>query len=91
MNDPFVAEQAARWARKTVADADLTPTQRIDRMVREAFARSPTNDELQGALAFLTAQASRHGVSFAEQPRNESVWADFAHALFNAKEFIFVP
>jgi hypothetical protein len=91
MNDPFVAEQAARWARKTVADADLTPEQRIDRMVREAFARSPTNDELQGALAFLTTQASRHGVSFAEQPRNEAVWADFAHALFNAKEFIFVP
>jgi hypothetical protein len=91
MNDPFVAEQAARWARKTVADADLTPEQRIDRMVREAFARSPTNDELQGALAFLTTQASRHGVSFAEQQRNESVWADFAHALFNAKEFIFVP
>jgi hypothetical protein len=91
MNDPFVAEQAARWARKAVADADLAPEQRIDRMVREAFARSPTNDELQGALEFLTTQASRHGVSFTEQPENEAVWADFAHALFNAKEFIFVP
>ena len=91
MNDPFVAEQAARWARKAVADADLTPQQRIDQMVREAFARGPTNDELQGALAFLTTQADRHGVSFTEQPRHEAVWADFAHALFNAKEFIFVP
>jgi hypothetical protein len=39
----------------------------------------------------LTTQAGRHGVAFTEQSRNEAVWTDFAHALFNAKEFIFVP
>jgi hypothetical protein len=64
---------------------------RIDRMVREAFAREPTDDELRAALAFLAAQAGQHGVTFAAEPRHEVVWTDFAHALFNAKEFIFVP
>jgi hypothetical protein len=91
MNDPFVAEQAARWARKAVADSALSPERRIDRMVREAFAREPTDDELRAALEFLATQAGQHGVTFAADPRHEVVWTDFAHALFNAKEFVFVP
>jgi hypothetical protein len=91
MNDPFVADQAARWARKAVADATLAPEQRIDRMFREAFARGPTDEELRTAVEFLALQAGQHGVAFAAAPRHEAAWTDFAHALFNAKEFIFVP
>ena len=91
MNDPFVADQAARWARKAVADASLAPEQRIDRMFREAFARGPTDEELRTAVEFLALQAGQHGVAFAADPRHEAAWTDFAHALFNAKEFIFVP
>jgi hypothetical protein len=91
MNDPFVVDQAARWARQTVADSTRSPEQRIDRMFREAFARGPSAEELRAALAFLAAQAGQHGVTFAAEPRHEAVWTDFAHAVFNAKEFIFVP
>jgi hypothetical protein len=91
MNDPFVSQQAVLWARKTLADERLEPTARIERMYREAFARAPMPDERTAATEFLTAQARAHGVSFAEQPRHEATWADLAHALMNAKEFIFVP
>ena len=91
MNDPFVAQQAANWAKKTLADVTRSPEQRIDRMFREAFARRPSAEELLAGIEFLTAQAVQHGVAFAEEPRNAATWTDFAHALFNAKEFIFVP
>ena len=60
-------------------------------MYREAFVRSPAPEETAAALDFLTAQARAHGTDFAEQPHHEAAWADLAHALFNTKEFIFVP
>jgi hypothetical protein len=91
MNDPFVMEQAAVWARKTLRDESLPPEARIDTMYRQAFARRPTAEERAAAFEFLTAQATQHGVSFAAAPRHEATWADFAHALINTKEFIFVP
>jgi hypothetical protein len=91
MNDPFVTEQAAVWAKKTLRDESLPPEARIDTMYREAFARGPTVAERAAAVAFLAAQAAEHGVSFVDQPRHESTWADLAHALITTKEFIFVP
>ena len=91
MNDPFVVEQARLWAKQTLADDALSPEARIDRMYREAFVRSPAPEETAAALDFLTAQARAHGTDFAEQPHHEAAWADLAHALFNTKEFIFVP
>jgi cytochrome c553 len=91
MNDPFVAEQATIWARKVLADASLAPEARITTMYREAFAREPTADEVAAARAFLVDQTAAHGGSFAADERHEAAWADLAHALFNAKEFIFVP
>jgi hypothetical protein len=91
MNDPFVIEQAAVWARKTLRDESLPPEACIDTMYRQAFGRGPTAEERRAAFEFLTAQATQHGVSFAAVPRHEATWADFAHALINTKEFIFVP
>jgi hypothetical protein len=90
MNDPFVAEQAAHWARRTLADGGA-PADMIDRMYLRAFARPPRDDERQAALDFLAAAAVRHGANRASAPRHEAAWADLAHALINAKEFIFVP
>ncbi|MFM7206706.1 MAG: PSD1 and planctomycete cytochrome C domain-containing protein [Planctomycetaceae bacterium] len=89
-NDPFVAEQATAWARKTVASTP-TPAARIERMFRDAYARQPEAAEAAAATAFLAAQATRHGVDFAATPDHEAAWADLAHALITAKEFIFVP
>jgi len=91
MNDPFVAEQATLWARRVLADAPTAPETRIAGMYRDAFARDPTNDELAAARAFVEAQTAAHGGAFASDQRQEAAWADLAHALFNAKEFIFVP
>jgi len=91
MNDPFVTEQAAVWAHKTLRDESLSPEARIDSMYREAFARAATAEERLAAAEFLAAQAAQHGVSLTDQPRHEATWADLAHALITTKEFIFVP
>ena len=91
MNDPFVTEQAGLWAKKTLADQSLSTDARLDRMYQEAFARLPDSDERVAATAFLEAQTSLHGDTFADNPLQEAAWADLAHALFNAKEFIFLP
>ena len=91
MNDPFVTEQAHIWARRLLVETSMSSEARIAQMYREAFAREPTPDEQAVAIEFLAAQAERHGADFATDPENEATWADLAHALFNTKEFIFVP
>ncbi len=91
MNDPFVMEQARLWARRTLADSAAGPRERIAAMYRDAFARPPRPDEIDVAAAFLAAQAALHGADFVADPRHEGAWADLAHALFNAKEFVYLP
>ena len=76
VNDPFVAGQAKAWAERITA-TKLSAAERADRMFLEAFARTPTAAEREGALA-LVGSDSRG-------------WADLALVLFNAKEFIHVP
>jgi len=81
MNDPFVIAQAERWAKRL--PGDLPPAQRIALMYRQAFAREPLPAEREAALAFLA--ASQPGAAPGAQ-----AWSDLAHALFTAKEFIFI-
>jgi hypothetical protein len=85
LNDPFVYQQAEVWARRVLSHPG-TPAERVDGMYVSAFGRPPTEDERAACLAFLGAQAKRHGAS----PDDARVWADLAHTLFNVKEFIFV-
>ena len=91
MNDPFVSEQATLWAKKTLSDSSATSEQCIDRMYHEAFSRGPDASEVTAGLQFLSEQAKRYGKDIDDEPKFEAVWADFAHALINTKEFIFVP
>ena len=59
-------------------------------MYRSAFARDPAPDESADALRFLRSQAAEFGVmgeGWRDDPR---AWADLAHVLFNAKEFVFL-
>ncbi len=81
MNDPLVVAQARHWAERAIETHDTTDA-RVQWMYETAFARQPTDDELSTA-----------GQYFAAQPSDRSevdVWADFAHALINTKEFIFL-
>jgi hypothetical protein len=85
MNDPFVVEQAKVWVRRLPRDA--APAQRVRQMYLAAFGRPPEESELADAVTFLREQG---GLYASDEPGDERVWADFAHVLFNVKEFIYL-
>jgi hypothetical protein len=90
MNDPFVAQQARRWADRILAMQGLDASGRIRRMYLDAYARPPTEIELRAASRFLASHGGELGVPTERQSEDERVWADLAHVLINVKEFIFL-
>ncbi len=78
LNDPFVHEQAQRWAQRVLAQPG-TPRERIIRMYESAFTHPPTEMELSACLDYLERRQA-----------NPTAWADLAHVLFNVKDFLFL-
>ncbi len=85
LNNPFVIQQAELWAKRVLAAPNLMPAERVRQMYATAFGREPTKDELATATVFILEQVKEYG-----EPRQSKAWADLAHVLLNAKEFIFV-
>jgi hypothetical protein len=84
LNNPFVLQQTELWAKRVLA-APGTTEDRVRLMYATAFGRGPTQEELTVAVKFVTQQAKEYG-----KPDHPKAWADLAHVLFNAKEFIFI-
>jgi Protein of unknown function (DUF1553) len=89
LNDPFVIEQAGRWAERVLKE-EGTPEERVSRMYRRAFSRTPERKEVEEALAFLESQGREIGLADEAWEMDRRVWADLAHVLVNSKEFVFV-
>jgi hypothetical protein len=85
MNNPFVLQQAAVWAKRVLAEPGSAPRDRIGRLYESAFARLPTDMEMHAALEFLEEQGQEYGGR--SDPRT---WTDLCHVLINVKEFVFV-
>lgn len=96
MNDPFVLHQAQVWARRVEA-LPVGNEQRVVLMYQEAFGRAPTGGELGRAMNFLAVRAVQpvakadESVGKRNAEGGDVAWRDLAHALFNMKEFIFIP
>jgi hypothetical protein len=86
MNGPFIAEQAEHWARSVLADDELSPAERVNKLYRTAFARPASDEELAAALEFLDGQSSAAGSG--GDP--VAAWTELCHVLLNTKEFIFL-
>ncbi|MGE9267704.1 MAG: PSD1 and planctomycete cytochrome C domain-containing protein [Verrucomicrobiales bacterium] len=84
LNDPFVAQQATRWAQKLLGLPDRD--ERITRAYLTAFSREPEEAERAVLHDFLQRQQAEYHCG----PDDERLWADFCHLLFNQKEFIFL-
>ena len=78
MNDPLVSQQATQWAERALSVAE-TPTERVQWMYLAAFARPASQAELDIAIEFVGDESDLQ------------TWTDYAHALINTKEFIFLP
>ena len=85
MNDPFVVEQAKRWATR-VLDGKGTVDERIERMYQTALCRAAMPAELAAMKEFIEAQAKIYGA----KPDDLRVWTDAAHVMFNMKAFVFL-
>jgi hypothetical protein len=90
MNDPFVVEQARRWAERMLSTTGLEFDQRVRLAYLQAIARPPSEDELAQVAVFFAEQEREYGNRDAAR-RDARVWADFCHVLFNVKEFTFLP
>lgn len=91
LNDPFVLQQADLWAAKLVSLPHSSADERIGGMFQTALSRPPTNEERQRFEAMVGELAAIHQVPVAEVMKSQPVWKDIAHAMFNLKEFIFIP
>jgi hypothetical protein len=90
LNDPFVVGQAAEWGKRLAAREPSPVAVRIGQMFRTALGRSPTTAEVERWARLVDDLAAEHGVPADRVPASAEVWKDVAHALFNAKEFIYV-
>ncbi len=77
MNDPFVVEQAVKWAERITA-AESETDARIQLAFEMAFSRPPSRAQLQQCRDFVEESGSR------------DAWSDLCHMLINLKPFIYV-
>ena len=90
MNDPFVHDQAKKWAERVVKDGSKDATQRIDAMFVGAIGRPPTDTERQAALSFVQRAAQQANVPDDKVLIDAKVWRELCHAMFNVKGFSYV-
>ncbi|MBL8242260.1 MAG: PSD1 domain-containing protein [Bryobacterales bacterium] len=86
LNDPFVIDQASKWAGRVIADGGVSVPDRIERMFLRALGRWPTADEVAAAIHYLAPS----GTAGEELLGNRRAWQDLAHAIFNCKEFLYL-
>ena len=89
MNDPFVVEQAKRWADHLQIEG-RPPKDVVHEMYLSAFARPPSELELQRSIDFLLRQAEALGDDTSVEAPQRAAWADLAHVLWNVKEFVYL-
>ncbi|MFM7261135.1 MAG: DUF1553 domain-containing protein [bacterium] len=87
LNNEMVREFARVWGERLAGSAEQDDAARIDSMWIAAFGRRPREDERQAAVDFLNGERS----AVVEPTRREAEsFAALAHALFSAKEFVFL-
>ena len=74
-----------------VARSDDSIGARIDVLFQTALNRSPADDERQRFERTMLELAELHQVPPSGVLTSQLVWCDLAHAIFNLKEFIYIP
>ena len=91
LNDPFVLQQADVWAQRLVARTDDSIRSRVEAMFQTALNRFPTDGERERFERTTLEFAELHRVPASDVLASQIVWRDIAHAIFNLKEFIYIP
>jgi hypothetical protein len=91
LNDPFIIAMAKHWSQGTLADGAISSDERVRQMFATALARPPAADETARLVKLVRQSADLRGADAAAIMECQPVWQDVAHAIFNLKEFIYVP
>jgi hypothetical protein len=104
LNSDFATSQAKRLAGRISRESDDASTEaRIRRAYQVVLCREPTGREREQAMEFLESQAqwlrANHGDTLARpldwkgeiDPAEAAAWVDFALAMLNRNEFVYVP
>ncbi len=90
LNDPFVHEQAAKFAARVRAARD-DDVERIDLAYQLAFGRKPTHEEVAASREYLSKAAEKlKTAGGAEDQRLSQAWESFARVLFRANEIVYL-
>jgi hypothetical protein len=90
MNDPFVHEQARRFAGRLI-DARPESGARIRLAYELAFCRLPTVEEIRQDEEYLAAcEAALLQAGLPAEQASSAAWASYGKVLFSSNEFIFV-
>ncbi|MDZ4818705.1 MAG: DUF1553 domain-containing protein, partial [Planctomycetota bacterium] len=90
LNDPFVIAMAKHWSEQVLNDGSSSPQQRAERMVFAAFGRPPQPAEIARLVKLVEQCTKLRGGDTGEMLTYQPAWQDAAHALFNAKAFVYV-
>jgi hypothetical protein len=91
LNDPFVIEMARVWSERLMRDGAKAPEERAARMVASALGRPPRPAETARLVELAEESAKVRGLNVDQLIECQPAWQDVAHAVFNLKEFIYVP
>jgi hypothetical protein len=89
LNDPFIVDQAEVWAKNVMAEPGEF-NGRIENIYLKAFARAPSEQELEQARIFFEEQLALMDDKADEQNIEMELWKSYCHSVFNMKEFIFL-
>jgi hypothetical protein len=91
LNDPFVIAMARHWGDRMASDESPTFERKLAIMFEDAFSRPPTQEDTARLHALWDKLILIRNLPQAQAFRDATVWQEMAHALLNAKEFIYVP
>jgi hypothetical protein len=90
MNNPFVQEQAAGFARRLIA-ASADRVRRIELAYELAWSRPPTSDERDRATEFLQKSgAALAAAGVRPEYRERETWTSLAKVMLTANEFLYI-
>jgi Protein of unknown function (DUF1553) len=90
MNNPFVQDQSARFARRLIASS-TEPRRRIELAYHLAWSRPPTSDQVDRGLKFVQECASAlKSARITDESRETESWTSLAKVMLIANEFLYV-
>lgn len=90
LNDPFVHDQAQKWADAILNNKATSFEGRIQDIYMTAFSRKATLDEIDNAKEFHTTLRRTVAKTSNTEVEERSLWKEYCHTIYNLKEFIYL-